>query len=173
MYGLAKTLSQRVNAFSMAISSRGISFASPESDFVARQLFCNIDTNKDSVITREEMLAVAANIGLNQPDTSRLFDLLDTNADGKVDQAEFSHISRKLAELSVSKKISFASPESDFMSCQENDRDDLSKLPSKIMDMLLFPSDLSFATAESDFSQNLRPRLNPEHAWLPHISSRP
>lgn len=159
----------------MAISCRGISFATPESDFVTRDLFCSIDANNDGVITRDEMLAVAAKFGLNKADTSRLFDLLDTNTDGTVDQAEFSHVSRQLAE--VGKNISFASPESDFIAPQENDSganlDLVSNVPSKVMDMMLFPSDLSFAAAESDFSANLTASDKSSASQVLRVTSRP
>ena len=65
------------------------------------KLFLELDTNHDSTLSLEELVAGAANIGLTKEDVEGVFYQIDADHNGKVDQEEFK-------KAFLSKRISFA-----------------------------------------------------------------
>ena len=66
----------------------------------AAALFDLLDTNKDGVLTKAEVVAGAPQLRMSLFEAARLFDLLDTNGDGVLQRGEF--------EVIVAPKIDYA-----------------------------------------------------------------
>lgn len=54
------------------------------------ELFNKIDSNSDNILSREEVLAAAPDLGISRDEADSLFNILDVNSDGVIDRSEFN-----------------------------------------------------------------------------------
>ena len=64
-------------------------------------LFEKIDSNKDGLLSRDEVCASAAKLEMTEDEANALFTILDVNGDGKIDRAEFKSVERSSADLDM------------------------------------------------------------------------